>query len=482
MSGSAAIYLGIDVGTSSVKVLSFGTQGRERVGVGYPPATSPYEHDPDMLAQTVRLSLRKLFAEGKVLPENIAGIGLSGHGPSVMFVDRDGLPQSPIVTWQDRRALSEASMLRDLRPGYNKDGTSMEAKLFWFYRHHPELFSPGMAALAPKAYVAMILTGERSVDLSTASTIDFYDRKTGLWDAGAAAIPLHVMPKVSFSWQEIGRTGTMFSRECGLPDGIPVFPGGIDAFCEAVGAGGFVDGVIVEGSGTSTCLTRSVGIDRSPSLHAVPDASILINMLSATGACYKWFGDCFPGLNLNELSRQIDPSVPVPILFLPYLAGERSPIWDEKARGLYIGMDLETKSKEMLQALFQGVAFAIRQNLELMAEGELIHSVHAVGGVNRNDAWVQIKANVCGLPFERMAEHDASAFGAAIISAYGSGAYTLDELALMTEVEKRFEPDPAVKSAYDELFQSYVSLYPKVKETFYELFHRAGARKAQASE
>ena len=461
-------FLGIDIGTSSVKVLAFAGERRYKAREYYPLSTSPFEHDPQMVALTIHRALDRLFEESGLDPATVSGIGLCGHGPSLMFIDKNGLPLTSIVTWQDRRALDEAEELRDTWEGFSKDGTSMEAKLLWFWRNHPKLFTAGITALDPKSYVAFLLCGKRSIDLSTASTIYYYNRVHDVWDGGATGIPLDVMPEVFKPWQAIGTTQTEFSRTCGLPDGIPVYPGGIDAFCEAVGAGGFRDGVVVEGSGTSTCLSRPTAIDMSRSLHVLPDLSIRIETLSSTGACYKWFQECFDDLDLYALTELINADEPSCILFLPYLAGERSPIWDEKARGVYVGIDLQTKAEAMLQALYQGVGFAIRQSLESMGQG--VRCVRAVGGVNRNDKWLQIKANICGVRFERMMEPDASAFGAAIIAAIGSGAYEQSDFDSFIQPQTIFEPDMTSKQKYDNLFASYKALYGQLRDTFADLY------------
>ncbi len=468
-------FLGVDIGSSSVKVLVFAGERRYKAREYYPAGTSPFEHDTQIVAETVSRALGRLFDDNGVDPSTISGIGLSGHGPSAVFIDKDGTPLTPIVTWQDRRALEEAALLKELWPGFQKDATSLEAKLFWFYRHYPALFEPGITYLDPKSYFAYLLCGKRTIDLSTATTILYYDHGRDAWDTGATGVPARVMPEVVPSWSEIGRTCTDFSRACGLPDGIPVYPGGIDAFCEAVGAGGFLDDVVVDGSGTSTCLTRSVDTNLSRTLHVLPDAAILIDTLSSTGASYQWFKECFAGMDMDALEREIDPAKPVNLLFLPYLSGERSPVWDEKARGVFLGMDSQTTAAQMLQALFQGVGFAIRHNVERM--GGDIKTIRAVGGVNRNDKWLQIKANICGVRFERMMEQDASAFGAAIIAAVGSGAYTKEDCDGCIKAGGVFEPDLSVKASYDALFAIYKDMYGALKDTFRSLYHCGQAEK-----
>ncbi|MBR4870161.1 MAG: hypothetical protein IKU12_05220, partial [Oscillospiraceae bacterium] len=146
--------------------------------------------------------------------------------------------------------------------------------------------------------------------------------------------------------------------------------------------------------------------------------------------------------------------------------GERCPIWDEEAKGLFLGVTAETDRREMLQAVLQGVAFAIRHNLEDMGGAEV---VGAVGGGNRSDIWLQIKADICGIPFRKLSEQDASAFGSALLAAMGSGAVAADEAASMVEAEKIFVPNEALREFYDGLYALYKESYIVLKDSMHRM-------------
>ena len=306
------------------------------------------------------------------------------------------------------------------------------------------------------------------MDCSTASAIVYYDRDTLKWNTHGLC-PEYVLPEVVPAWEQAGVTGTEFSRGCGLPDGIPVYPGGIDCFCEAVGSGGVQGSVIVDGSGTSTCLTRAVPRTPEASWHVLPDKALQIHMLSSTGASYQWFRTHMASEKEADvmLQQQIDPEKPVNLLYLPYLSGERCPIWDEAARGTFVGLDTGTTRPQMLQALLQGVGFAIRQNVEQM--GGEVTALHAVGGGNRSDVWLQIKADICGIPYRKLREQDASALGAALVAAVGSGAYTAAEAADLIQVEKEFTPRKELRAFYDRLYQSYTEAYPALRSIYHRM-------------
>ena len=468
------MFVGIDLGSSSVKVIAIDASHVIKASATYADGTSAFEHDANMVSQSVRHALTSLFQKG-IDPFSIEGIGLCGHGPSIIFVDDLINAHTPIITWQDKRAYPQARFLQSKLPNFLKDGTSYEAKLLWFYQNYPELFHTKQRALYPKDYLIALLCGEVIMDSSTASTIAFY--KDGNWNAADSFFPKSVMPRVVPSWECVGHTSTEFAALCGFVPGTPIYPGGIDAFCEAVGAGGFAQGSAIDGSGTSTCLTRSIRSDEqlkgamlSPSSlpeHVLPRAKLLIHMLSCTGLSYRWLSSLFSRKELDALQDELQPSNPVNMIYLPYLSGERFPIFDDKATGAFLGLRPDTGKKELLQALFQGVALAIDQNLSLMGEG--IQKVRAVGGANQSDAWLQIKANVTGLPYQKMAETDASAQGAALIAALGSG-YELHKLEGLIKVERTFAPDPEAVARYAPLKPIYQSLYSNLKDSFHNLF------------
>lgn len=462
------MFLGIDLGSSSVKVMAVSKHERYKYKGVYPENTSPYEHDAQMVEQAVHGALEGLFANTPVKPEDIEAIGLDGHGPSIVFMDGEGTALTPIITWQDRRAMEESQMLRERIPGFAKDGTSYEAKLCWFYAHHPELFRPGVEAFYPKDYILFRLCGVRMMDGSTASTIAFYDRAEKSWAPCAPFFPPEVMPQVFPSWEKVGETGTAFSRACGLPDGIPIVPGGIDAFCEAVGSGGVREGIVVDGSGTSTCLTLCMKQDGVHSEHVLPGLALETPMLSSTGASYRWLCGLFPQVDMNALQDEVDPSAPVNLIYLPYLSGERTPINDDRATGVFLGLRPNTGPKQLLQAVMQGVAFAIAQNLDLMSGR--VEKVRAVGGANSSPLWLQIKANAAGLSYEQMEENDGAAFGSALLAAYGTGAYTMDDVEALLRVRRTAEPDGSHREEYCALRKVYEGLYPKLKDLYCDMY------------
>ena len=452
------MFIGMDIGSSSVKAVAMMDGNHYKAKAEYPAGTSAFEQDALVVAETVAECFRRLLSQNNLPAQRVRGIGLCGHGPSIVFVDKAGNAKSTIITWQDHRAASQAARLREILPGFGKDGTSFEAKLLWSWENQKELFEAGYTPLYPKDYLLGLLCGHICMDESTASAITYYDRANLCWNT-LNLFPSENLPKVVSPWEAAGMTGTNFSRACGLPDGVAVYPGGIDCFCEAVGAGGVFPGLVVDGTGTSTCLTRVAARGDGASYHVLPDMDLSVNMISSTGASFKWFCEKITPQG-TEIIDTLDSGKPTKLLFLPYLNGERCPIWDENAKGLFLGLTAETDRREMLQAVLQGVAFAIRHNLEDMGGAA---AVGAVGGGNRSNTWLQIKADICGIPFRKLSEQDASAFGSALLAAIGSGAVTAEEAALMVEAEKVFTPNEALREFYDELYTLYKDSYIALK-------------------
>ena len=458
------MFIGMDIGSSSVKAVAMMDGKRYKAKAEYPAGTGALEQDALAVAETVAECFRRLLSRNELPAERVRGIGLCGHGPSIVFVDETGTAKSTIVTWQDHRAAPQAARLREILRDFNKDGTSFEAKLLWSWENQRELFEAGYIALYPKDYLLGLLCGRVCMDESTASAITYYDRGTHCWDTNGL-FPKDNLPEVVAPWVAAGETGTEFSRSCGLPDGVAIYPGGIDCFCEAVGAGGVFPGLVVDGTGTSTCLTRVGARGDGKSYHVLPQLDLSVNMISSTGASFKWFCEKIDA-DGTEMIRSIDPAKPTKLLFLPYLNGERCPIWDEEAKGLFLGVTAETDRREMLQAVLQGVALAVRHNLEDMGGAT---AVGAVGGGNRSDVWLQIKADVCGIPFRKLSEQDASAFGSALLAAMGSGDVSAEEAEAMVEADKVFTPNEELRRFYDGLYDLYKEAYPALRDIMHRM-------------
>jgi xylulokinase len=463
------MFIGLDIGTGSVKMTALSRGGSlGEASERYEGPTIIGRQSSRELSEACGRLLLRAASLARSAGEGIEAVAASGHGPSLVVVDGKGRAEAELSTWQDSSAVAEAVEVASRYPGFEKTGECFEAKLLAAWRRIGGVWK-GETALAPKDYLVFLLSGERVMDRAAASTLVFFDARGSAacegpwtWDCGRIGVDSRFLPCVVDCCERAGVSGTEFSRKCGLPDGVPVYAGCIDAWCEAIGAGAVEEGDLVDGSGTSTCISRCAGDgDRCPE-HAIHGLRFRIETISSTGASALW-AEAVLGLPIARWKEEPGAGSPVPILFLPYLLGERSPVWDEDASALFLGIRGTDRTADLMSAVFQGTAFATAQCLELIDEGSS-SPVRAVGGGNDNLPWVRMKAAVSGRTYKIMRVRNAAPLGAALIAAYGSGVGSFRELAdeyLCVEAEIR--PEERYRDAFERLGRSYGRLYSELK-------------------
>ena len=466
------MYAGIDIGTGSLKAVLGLKSGTHTVTEQYKKEMFiDGHHRVDLFRKSLLTFFSKISDFSQKSGEKIEGIGLCGHGPSILLVDNDGNPQTDIVTWQDSSAVRSANELTVIIDGFTKDGTSYEAKLLKLFTDRKDLFSDGAKALYPKDYVIFLLTSRLVIDFSTADTHAFFKTDSRLFDTYSTGIPTDIFPEVVESWEEAGKTATKFSRGCGLADDIPVIAGGIDAWCEALGAGAIDDGMMVDGTGTSTCITCCRVEESSKLYHVIPERSLDIETMSSTGASIAWLMDLLH-IDLPEI-KKINSFLPVPVIYLPYLDGERSPVWDERASASFTGVNFENSREDLIKSVLQGISFGTKQCIELAGKGSEYSGsgIRAVGGGANNKVLLQYKADITGLRYITMKETDAAPLGAMILASFGCGEGSITELTeKWVKIDYEVVPDNTYKEVWDELFTIYADHFFRVREANHSLF------------
>lgn len=497
----SACLLGIDIGTSACKIAIFdrGGQVLSAATKDYPvyyPHPGWAEQNPEEWWTAVCQAIKEALRQGKIDPGEIAGVGIDGQSWSAIAVDEDGriLANTPI--WMDTRA---AGICRELNEAVGADalfalsGNSLQpsyttAKILWYKREIPEVYSRIDKILQSNSYIAYRLTGEMTQDLSQGYGLHCFDMRKGIWDETMAerlGIPVRFLPPIHPCHEIIGTVTAEAAEASGLKQGTPVAAGGLDAACGTLGAGVVRPGETQEQGGQAGGM--SICIDRykaDPRLilgyHVVPGCWLLQGGTTGGGGVMRWLEKEFgayerligketgkSSLDLyNEAAEAIAPGSDG-VIFLPYMAGERSPIWDPKARGVYYGLDFSKTKGHFIRAAMEGVAFALRHNLDTAESiGVKAEVLRAMGGSANSLLWTQVKADVTGKTIVVPASDTATTLGAAMLAGVGTGLYkNFDEaVSLTVQTRRRHEPNPANREIYEKNYHTYLKLYEQLKD------------------
>ncbi len=493
------LLVGLDIGTSAVKACLFDLQGKQlAVAFAEQPLSIPYpgwaEQSPQDWWQGVQVTLRSILNEYDVA--RVAAVGLSGQCPGHVMVDKRGDSLGPAIIWRDQRAVEEAQWISDrigsdpafkwTGIGHAADATLPPARLRWLLSHRREAWEQAVSILQPKDFIGLRLTGEIATDLYSAYSL--VDPAVGSYDAqyfAALDIPLEKMPKVLKPESCLGRVTSTAAALTGLLPGTPVYIGTIDAWCDNIACGASLEGRAVDIAGTSEII--SLGVSR-----AVEGAGVFVAELSPhdkflcgptqfgsstlqwlVNILYPEMGEKIEYKTLEEDAGSVPPASDG-LVFLPYLSGERAPIWDAQARGGFIGITMAHTRKHFTRAVYEAVGFAIRHVLETceQAAGLKGDCLVTCGGGSRSRFWNQIKADVIQRPVYAMQEQVTACLGAAILAGVGIGYFTDIHQACqaMTQLGVSIEPDASLSACYENNYQLYKSLYPALRPLFQKAF------------
>ena len=452
--------LGIDVGTSSAKVVATDLTGRRLAdrSVPYPTRTSGSGAEQD--ARDWWRAVTE--ATSAVTPGlRVRAVAVTSQAPTFVTVDAAGAPTGPALTWLDRRALAEAAEIAPLHPASRNGADPFfgTAKFAWLQRHRTDELAVARAVLTTNGYIVRRLTGASVLDETTASLMQGFDETTGdLADAVRAAVPaLALLPPIVRSDAVVGVVTPEASIATGIPAGVPVAAGGIDAIGSALEAGALAPGdPLVDMTGFSSVTMLAVPRGTAipgfiHSRHCVPDVDLLITAQVTAGATIDWVNSLDPSRDLRQADEILTRPRPGRITMVPSLAGERTPTWNATARGLLSGIDLSTDGTDLMLAAMEGNALALARDVRAMREaGFEIDRLISTGGGAASDAWLQIKADVLGLPVLRPASGHGAAQGAAGLAGVATGLVaSLSELTgLAAEIEAEFLPSAERHEAY----------------------------------
>ncbi|RLG46509.1 MAG: hypothetical protein DRN92_05125 [Thermoproteota archaeon] len=496
--GSALTYvLAVDVGTSRCKVALVDPHGKvlAKTLEGYEvlrPDSICAEQSPLVWWKAFKKGVSELLRISKVDPRKIAAVGISGQSPVVFPIDSKGNPLNNALLWMDRRALPQAKRLARIF-GVREDPSNALAKILWFKDEKPWVFNETFKFLQTSDYIAFKLTGKFVTDKFTAMTA-FFKLSDWSWasEIEDLGVPIDKFPDVLEPGSPIGPILGQVSREVGLGEDTVVVAGSIDAYLAILGSGAIRSGSACDITGTSTCLmiTSSKAIyDPKERIFCTPhffkDLFIVSGVLSTTGASISWFLEEFGKEEILKASKTGEDPFDLLIsrasgvqpgseglIFLPYLAGERSPIWDPFAKGAIIGLTLKHGKNHIIRAILEGCAFGLRHIIETAEElGVHIDEIRVCGGASKSDLFCQIKANVVGKPVITLQDPDASLVGAAILALVGGGIYKEIKSAVknVVKIGSIFTPEEGFKGKYDEIFGLYKQSYNVLREILHKL-------------
>jgi xylulokinase len=470
------VLVGLDVGTTGAKALAISPEGQvlARAEEEYAlsmPAPGWAEQNPE---DWLRASETALSAVGA---ERAAGIGLSGQMHGLVVLDDADRVIRPAILWNDQRTAFECAEI-EKRVGLgrlisltgNRALTGFTApKLLWLGRHEPEAYARVRHVLLPKDYVRLRLTGERTIDVADASGTLLFDVARRQWSAemlDALQIPREWLPPALESPEVAGKTAR----------GVPVAAGAGDQAAGALGVGVERPGplsVVLGTSGVVFAALPSFGADPEARVHvfchAVPGTWHAMGVMLSAAGSLRWFREAAaPGTAYELLVREaerIDPGADG-LIFLPYLSGERTPHADPNARGAFVGLALEHGRGTLARAVLEGVAYGLRDSLELLKELDVRPDVaRASGGGARSRLWLEIVASVLGLPLELTAAEEGAAYGAALLGGVAAGVFAdvQEAVAACVRVRDRVEPEQAWREPYEAGYARYRALYPALK-------------------
>jgi xylulokinase len=486
--------IGLDVGTTSCKAGLFSATGEQiaLASASYPvqrPAPGQVEQDPEWYWEGVLRCLRDLLSAPGADPRRIAGLSACGQAPTLILLDGEGRAVRPAILWQDTRAAAEAQALA-VDPGpdtlaswlgvrWPVDASLPLARLLWLRTHEPQSLARTRSVLLPKDLVHLRLTGRLASDTWSAKGLVHQETRqpvAALREVGG--LSPEAVPEALASDAVLGRVSAGASAATGLPEGLPVAAGWTDAMAAMLGCGALDRaGLAADVSGTSEVVGLTVP-GRPPQTGPLLAAPVvesgrwqLYGPTQCSGGSLGWALQAFadPPLEVDAALRLAQEAPPGAdgLVFLPYLEGERAPLWDPLARGAIAGLTSRHGQAHLLRAVLEGVACSVRHILHT-AEGLAevrAQEVRVAGGGSRLTLWNQIKADVCGRPVRPCETGENGVLGAAMLAALGAGLYpdVATAGAAMVRLQRSVAPDGALAETYDRLYERYVGLYPPLK-------------------
>ena len=487
------LYIGIDLGTSAVKLLLMDSDGKivNIVSREYPlyfPHPGWSEQKPeDWYAQTMD-GIKELIKD--VDKSQVAGISFGGQMHGLVILDKEDNVIRPAILWNDGRTTEETDYLNNVIGKEKLSGYTANIafagftapKILWVKNKEPENFAKIAKIMLPKDYIAYKLTGVHCTDVSDASGMLLFDVKNRKWSkemCDICGISETQLAKCYESYEAVGTVLPQIAEELGIPGNCKVAAGAGDNAAAAVGTGTVGDNMCNISLGTSGTIfisSKKFGVDKFNALHSFAHADgsyHLMGCMLSAASCNKWWMDEIIGTkDYAQEQKAIEKLGENHVYFLPYLMGERSPHNNPNARATFIGMTMDTTRADMTQAVLEGVAFALRDSLEVAKSlGIDLKRTKICGGGAKSPLWKKMIANILNLKVDVIESEEGPAMGGAMLAAVACGEYgSVEEIAAkVVKIVDTVEPDPELVAKYEARYAQFKEIYPACKPLFEKL-------------
>ncbi|SCP98541.1 xylulokinase [Anaerobium acetethylicum] len=506
--------LGIDLGTTNVKAIIMDEHGTvvssaSRANSLIFPGPGMVEQDPGAWWEHTAEILRAVTEQaGPEIVRKIRGISISSQTVTMLPLDREGNPLRNALIWMDARSAGELQYIIDTIGfdryvsiiGAQPDVAFLPNKILWFKKNEPELFAKTYRIMQASSYLNFKLTGQMTMDIDQAARCQCLDINTLKWSdeiSDVIGVDLNsILPQPKAVHEIIGSVTASAAAETGLVSGIPVVAGASDAMASMYATGLSQIGEAGESSGTTSLVF--VGHDK-PSQSDLPVVTkpcsitgmpyIFDAPINTSGASIKWYLDTFGKAeqdyaalhninvyeHLNQLAAESEPGSGG-LIYFPYLLGERAPLWNSHAKGMFIGLSLDTERKDIIRSVFEGTAFALRHVMTTIKDtGAKADCLRITGGGSKSRVWCQIKASMLRMPVYILDEKSGDVpFGDTLIAGHAVGVFPdlTETISKLIQVKEIIQPVEEWADVYDQMYPLYIDMYQhldsdliKLKET-----------------
>ncbi|MCI5613138.1 MAG: xylulokinase [Agathobacter sp.] len=484
------LYIGVDLGTSAVKLLLMDAEGKiHKIASREYPLEFPHpgwsQQDPLQWFTQTMDGLEELLRECD--KSQVAGISFGGQMHGLVTLDENDQVIRPAILWNDGRTTEETAYLNEV---IGKEKLSAYTaniafagftapKILWMQKNEPELWARVKKIMLPKDYLAFRLSGSFCTDYSDASGMLLLDVKNRRWSKEMMEIcnlTEDMLPTLYESYEVVGNILPEIAAQLQIPETVKIIAGAGDNAAAAVGTGTVGEGrcnLSLGTSGTIFISSEKFGVDQNNALHSFDHADggyHLMGCMLSAASCNKWWMDeILKTKDYSSEQKGINKLGENTVFYLPYLMGERSPHNNPAARAMFIGMSMDTTREDMTQAVLEGVAFGLRDSLEVARSlGIKIERSKICGGGAKSPLWRTIIAAVMNLKLDIIESEEGPGYGGAILAAVGCGEYPDVETATnkLVKVVETIEPDPELVAKYEARYQEFKKLYPTVKPLF----------------